>query len=90
LRFALWANRVTPKRSIGKYPFELVYGKSTIFPIKLAMSVAKILQDVEEEPISQNQRINQLVELQESNHKLINDQQKMKSLFHKNERDKPL
>lgn len=74
LKFAL----VTPKRSTGKSPFELVYGKATIFLIQLAMLVAKILQDVEEEPNSPTRRINQLVEHQENreqvNHRLINYQ----------------
>jgi len=55
------------------------------------MSVSKILQDVEQEPNSLTQRINQLVELQESreqvNHKLIIYQHKMKSLFNKKEND---
>ena len=29
---ALWANRVTPKNSLGKYPYFLVYGKEAILP----------------------------------------------------------
>lgn len=66
LKFSLWANRVTPKRSTGKSPFELVYGKATIFPIQLAMPIVNLLQDVEEELNAATRRINQLVEFHES------------------------
>lgn len=31
LIYAVWANRITPKISTRKYPFELVYGKDAIF-----------------------------------------------------------
>ena len=33
LKFALWADRVTNKKSIGTSPFKLVYGIDAIFPI---------------------------------------------------------
>jgi len=32
LKFALWAERVTTKRSLGISPFQLVYGVEAIFP----------------------------------------------------------
>jgi hypothetical protein len=32
LKFALWADRVTTKRSIGVSPFQLVYGAEVVFP----------------------------------------------------------
>jgi len=47
LKFALWENRVTPKRSTRKSPFELVYWKDVVFPIQLVIPVAKILQEGE-------------------------------------------
>jgi len=31
LKFALWADRVTDKKSIGTSPFKLVYGTEAIF-----------------------------------------------------------
>lgn len=37
LIFALWANRVSTKKSIGTSPFQLVYGTDAIFPASLAM-----------------------------------------------------
>jgi len=57
---------VTPKHSTGKSPFELVYGKVSVFPIQLAMPMAKLLQEVEEEPSALTRRINQLVEIHEN------------------------
>lgn len=43
LIYAVWENKITPKRSIGKYPFQLVYGKYAIFPTNLAFPVLKFL-----------------------------------------------
>eukprot|EP00253_Pinus_taeda_P021588 PITA_21588 len=40
---ALWADRVSQKKSIGKSPFELVYGVDTVFPTSLATPVLKLL-----------------------------------------------
>jgi hypothetical protein len=50
LKFALWADQVTTKRSIGVSPFQLVYGAEAVFPSHLAIPVAKFLQDHQEEP----------------------------------------
>jgi transposase InsO family protein len=41
LKFSLWADRVTTKRSIGISPFQLAYGEEAIFPSQLAIPVAK-------------------------------------------------
>eukprot|EP00253_Pinus_taeda_P030785 PITA_30785 len=40
---ALWADRVSQKKSIGMSPFELVYGTDTVFPTSLAVLVVKLL-----------------------------------------------
>jgi len=45
LKYALWAHRVTNKKSIGNSPFKLVYGTKAIFPIQLTLTVAKFLQE---------------------------------------------
>eukprot|EP00253_Pinus_taeda_P032279 PITA_32279 len=45
LKFALWADRVTNKKSIGNSPFKLVYGTDVVLPIQLILSVAKFLQE---------------------------------------------
>jgi transposase InsO family protein len=44
LKFSLWADRVTNKKSIGTTPFKLVYGTEVIFPIQLALVVAIFFQ----------------------------------------------
>jgi transposase InsO family protein len=43
LKFALWADRVTTKRSIGTSPFQLVYGAEAVFPSQLAIPIEKFL-----------------------------------------------
>eukprot|EP00253_Pinus_taeda_P023544 PITA_23544 len=40
LKFALWADRVTNKKSIGNSPFKLVYGTDVVFPILLILPMA--------------------------------------------------
>jgi len=52
LKFTLWADRVTTKRSIGTSPFQLVYGAEAVFPSQLAIPVAKFFQDYQEEPMT--------------------------------------
>jgi hypothetical protein len=63
LKFAFWVDRVTNKKSIGTSPFKLVYGTEDIFPIQLALPVAKFLQEVDSEPNDLTRRILHLVEL---------------------------
>eukprot|EP00253_Pinus_taeda_P008687 PITA_08687 len=50
---ALWADRVSQKKSIGMSPFELVYRVDTVFPTSLAAPVVKLLQEAgsEEDPM---------------------------------------
>lgn len=63
LKFSLWADRVSTKKSIGTSPFQLVYGTDVIFPTSLGALVMKFLkeQDMESNPIQR--RMNQLVEV---------------------------
>ena len=61
LKFMLWANRITSKRSTGKSPYELVYGRATFFPIQMALPMARFMHDCQEEPNDLTRRINQLV-----------------------------
>ena len=46
---ALWADRVSSKKSIGMSPFELVYGTNTVFPTSLAVPVMRLLQEASSE-----------------------------------------
>ena len=66
LKFSLWANRITSKRATGKSPYELVYGRAAVFPVQLALPVARFMQESQEEPDDMIRRINQLVELEEA------------------------
>jgi hypothetical protein len=43
LKFALCADRVTNKKSINTSPFKLVYGTKAVFPIQLALPIARFL-----------------------------------------------
>ena len=58
LVFALWANRVSTKKSIGTSPFQLVYGTDAIFLASLAMPIMKYIQEDESEPNPTQRRIN--------------------------------
>ena len=42
---ALWADRLTTKKSIGTSPYQLVYGMEVFFPSSLGVPVMKILQE---------------------------------------------
>jgi hypothetical protein len=64
LKFSLWADRVTTKRSLGISPFQLVYGVEAIFPSYLALPVAKFFQDYQGDPNDMIRRIQQLLEVQ--------------------------
>ena len=83
--YVVWANIITPKRSTGKSPFQLVYGKDAIFPINLAFPVLKFLQDSTDEPNDFFRRVNQIIELNENRdevqYKLNKYNNKMKILF---------
>jgi hypothetical protein len=64
LKFALWADRVTTKKSLGTSPFQLIYGAEVVFSIQLALPVEKFFQYHEGEPNHMVRRIHQVVELQ--------------------------
>eukprot|EP00253_Pinus_taeda_P027313 PITA_27313 len=61
---ALWADRVSQKRSIGMSPFELVYGTNAVFPTLLSILVAKLLQEAGGEEDPMQRRIGQMIHLQ--------------------------
>jgi hypothetical protein len=42
LKYALWENQISTKKSIGMSPFQLVYGTDVILPINLSLPVMKI------------------------------------------------
>ena len=45
LTHALWADKISLKKSIGTSPFQLVYGSKVIFPNSPSFPVMKLLQE---------------------------------------------
>jgi hypothetical protein len=72
---ALWADRLTTKRSIGMSPYQLVYGMDVVFPTSLGVPVMKLLQEVQVEPNDIQRRINQTIQLQQSREEVYNQTQ---------------
>jgi len=60
---ALWADRLSTKRSIGMSPYELVYGMEARFPSSLGIPTIKLLQEIQAEPNDIQRRINQTIHL---------------------------
>eukprot|EP00253_Pinus_taeda_P024238 PITA_24238 len=70
LIFALWANRITQKASIGTSPFNLVYGKEVVIPTNLVLPSLALVQFIEESPSSSIQlRHDQILKLEEEREK---------------------
>ena len=63
LKYALWADRVTTKKSTGNSPFKLVYGTEAVFTIQLTLPVAKFLQEEQNEEEDMAKRITDLAEV---------------------------
>ena len=55
---ALWADRLTLKKSIGMSPYQLVYGTDAIFPTSLGVPIMKLIQEVQFEENDIIRRIN--------------------------------
>jgi hypothetical protein len=87
LKYALWADRVTIKRSTGNSPFKLVNGAEPIFPIQLTLPVAKFLQEEQDEEDVMAQRITDLAEVHQIREQLVEKaaahQKKIKEAFDK-------
>lgn len=85
LKFALRANKVTNKKSIGNSPFKLVYGADVVFPIQLILPVAKLFQEEQDETNDMVRRMNNLFELQQIREQLVEKstvhQKKIKEVF---------
>ena len=58
LVYALWANRLTTKKSINMSPYQLVYGMDAVFPTSLGVLVMKLLQEVQLEENNMQRRLN--------------------------------
>jgi hypothetical protein len=90
LKFSLWADRVTNKKSIGTSPFKLVYGTDVIFPIQLVLPVAKFFQEEQTESNDMVRRMLDLVELQQVREQLVDKseahQKRIKDTFDRKEK----
>ena len=70
LIFALWADRITQKASIGTSPFNLVYGKEAVVPTNLLLPSLALVQFIDETPSSSIQfRYDQILKLEEERNK---------------------
>jgi len=82
---ALWADRVSQKKSIGMSPFELVYGVDTVFPTSLAVPVVKLLQEAGNEDDHLQQRINKIIHLQQTREEIFQNafkvQERIKKIY---------
>ena len=72
LRTTLWADRITPKRSVGNSPFVLVYGREAGLPISLkfpSLELAHQLELIEDSAMSV--RMAELIKLEEKRNKAV-------------------
>eukprot|EP00253_Pinus_taeda_P020684 PITA_20684 len=70
---ALWADRVTPKVAVGNSPYFLVYGQEAFLPPNITLPSLQLSQASRGTPSALLQeRINQLVRLEELRDKAIN------------------
>jgi transposase InsO family protein len=94
LKFSLWDDIVTTKRSLDLSPFDLVYGAKVIFPSHLALLIEKLFQDYQEEPNDMIRRVKQLAEVRQTREKLLDKaherQQKIKQVFDRKVRKEDL
>lgn len=74
---ALWADRVSQKKSIGMSPFELVYSVDTVFLTSLAFPVVKLLQEAGSEDDNLQSRINQMIHLQQTREEVFQNTSKL-------------
>ena len=84
---ALWADRLTLKKSIGISPYQLVYGADAIFPNSLGVPVMKLIQEVQSKENDMKRRIHQTIHLQKTREEVYNralhKQENIKKLFDK-------
>ena len=66
IKFASWADRITKTSSIERSPFELIYGLDVTLPVHLKLLVYQLLQTFISDHDAIQNRINQLIELDES------------------------
>lgn len=90
LKYALWADRVTTKKSTGNSPFKLVYGTEVVFLIHLTLPVAKFLQEEQNEEEDMAKRICDLAEVHQIRDELVEksttNEKRIKEAFDRKEK----
>ena len=90
IKFTLWADRITKKSSTGRSPFELVYGLEVTLLVHLKLPVYQLLQTFSSDQEAIQNRINQLIKLDESRRnsldQSIRNSDKVKETFDKSTR----
>eukprot|EP00253_Pinus_taeda_P033529 PITA_33529 len=85
LKYALWADRVTTKKSTENSPFKLVYGTEVVFPIQLTLPMTKFLQEEHNEEEDMAKRITDLAEVHQIIEQLVEksaaNQKRIKEAF---------
>ena len=66
IKYVVWADRITKKNSTGKSPFKLVYGLSVTLPVSMQIPIFKLLSEYGTERLEMEQRIHQIIELDEA------------------------
>lgn len=84
IKYVLWANRITKKSFIRKSHFELVYGLEAQLPVHLALPVYQLLQGVDLEETALQNRVNQIIELDEIRRESYDQNLKSKEKTKKN------
>ena len=87
LLYALWADKLTTKKSIGTSPYQIVYGMDVVFPSSLGVPVMKIIQELQVETNDIQRRINETIHLQQTRDEVYERSQifhdKIKKIFDK-------
>jgi len=82
---ALWADRISPKRSIATSPFHIIYGMEAIFPSALGLPIMKLLQEQKAETDANRSRDDEFISVQQTKEKDFHNaqlrQDKIKEAF---------
>ena len=93
IKYALWADRITKKKSTRKSPFELVYGLTATSPVSMQIPIFRMISEYGIEGEEMEQRINQIIELDESRRasldQALRHQESMKGTFDKSAKPRP-
>jgi hypothetical protein len=72
---ALWADKITPKRSITTSHFHIVYGTKEIFPTTLGLPVMRLLQEKDAETDATRRRKDELISVEKTREKYFDNTQ---------------